>query len=33
MYTEDFKQYKEDWAIFETKTSLEILESLLQPCM
>ena len=28
IYTEDFNQYKEDWAIFETKTSLEILKEL-----
>ena len=28
IYTNDFNQYKEDWAIFETKTSLEILKEL-----
>ena len=27
-YTEDFNQYKEDWAIFKSKTSLEILKQL-----
>ena len=28
IYTEDFNQYREDWAIFETKTSLKTLKEL-----